>query len=163
MRAYWFFMVSVLAVFLMLGAQLATSPILGMSIQATVNINPDTLNLEGDEGGADTGRWVTVYIELSDDYDVSYIDVSSIILGSVPVDPPAPTQIGDYDNDGVGDLMVKFDRLTVMEYIWSIIYHMGTQISDKRWEVTLTIAGELFNDPVISFAGSDTITVLILS
>ncbi|UCH70179.1 MAG: hypothetical protein JSV29_08125, partial [Candidatus Bathyarchaeota archaeon] len=61
------------------------------------------------------------------------------------------------------DLMVKFDRLATIDYIWSIIHHMGSQISDKRWKVTLTITGELFNDPAISFAGSDTITVEILS
>ncbi len=128
-----------------------------MSIQAVVDIAPDTLNL------GSTGRWVTVYIELSEGYDVSQIDTSSIMLDSVPVDPTAPTQIGDYDNDGVGDLMVKFDRLATLDYIWSIIHHMGSQISDKRWEVTLTITGELFNDPAISFAGSDTITFEILS
>jgi hypothetical protein len=150
-------MVGVLTVFLIIGVQLASTPIQGMPIQAVVDIVPDTLNL------GSTGRWVTVYIELSEDYDISQIDTSSIMLDIVPVDPTAPTQIGDYDNDGVGDLMVKLDRLTVIDYIWSIVHHMGSQISDKRWEVTLAVTGELFNDPVISFAGSDTITVVILS
>ncbi len=147
----------VLAVFLIIGVQLGTTPIHGMSIQAPVDIAPDTLNL------GSTGRWVTVYIELAEGYDVSQIDTSSIMLDNVPADPTAPTQIGDYDNDGVGDLMVKFDRFAAIDYIWSIIHHMGSQISDKRWEVTLTIIGELLNDPVIIFAGSDTITVEILS
>ncbi len=157
MRAYWFLMVGVLTVFLIIGVQLASTPIRGMPIQAVVDIVPNTLNLDS------TGRWVTVYIELSEGYDVSQIDTSSIMLDIVPVDPTAPTQIGDYDNDGVDDLMVKFDRSSVISYIWSVIHHMGSQISDKRWEITLTITGELFNDPGISFAGSDTIKVVILS
>ena len=157
-------MVSVVAVFLIFGVQLATLPVLGMSIQATVDIDPDTLNLKWEGKQTNVGRWITVYIELPEDYNVSHIDISSIVLGSVLlVDPTAPTQIGDNDNDGVVDLMVKFDRSTVIDYVWSIIYHMGTPISGKKWEVTLTITGEIFNDPTIPFVGSDTIRVLILS
>jgi len=42
------------------------------------------------------------------------IDVGSILLnGSVPVDPSAPTSIGDADGDGRPDLTVKFDRAAV--------------------------------------------------
>lgn len=150
MRAYSYLMVGVILIALILGAQLAGTPALGMSIQATVDIKPETLNLKSE------GKWVTAHIQLPEEYDVSHIDISSIMLGSVPVDLMEPTHIGDHD------LMVKFDRLTVIDYIWSIIYHMPSQISGKRWEVTLTITGEIFNDPIIPFAGSDTIRVLIL-
>jgi len=56
---------------------------------------------------------------------------------SVPVDPNAPTSIGDYDNDGIPDLMVKFDRTQVAEYILSKDIVIGN--------VTLTITGQLNN------------------
>ena len=31
----------------------------------------------------------------------------------MPVDPAAPTALGDHDGNGIHDLMVKFDRTTV--------------------------------------------------
>jgi 3D (Asp-Asp-Asp) domain-containing protein len=74
----------------------------------TVDFDPDTLNL-GSEG-----KWVTVYIELPEDYDISRIVVSSIMLnGTVPA-LAKPTEIGDCDGDGIPDLMVKFDRASVI-------------------------------------------------
>ncbi|MFQ6115555.1 MAG: hypothetical protein ACE5NG_15960, partial [bacterium] len=100
---------------------------------ATVDIKPDTLNLIG------KGKWTTTYIELPEGYNVSDIDVSSISLnGTVPVDLDAPTDIGDYDEDDVSDLMVKFDRAAVTSYIQSVV---GPQ--DRFGAVTLTITGFL--------------------
>jgi len=43
-------------------------------ITAIIDFDPDTLNLKSE------GRWVTVYIELPNGYDVSEIDVPSIKL-----------------------------------------------------------------------------------
>ncbi len=147
-------MVGVFIVFAILVTQLA-APVQG--INATVDVKPDTLNLSS------RGNWTTAYIELPEGYDANLINISSVMLGTVPVDPTAPTHVGDYDYDGIVDLMVKFDRLTLIDYIWSVIYHMGNQISDKSWMITLTLTGELLNDSMTPFEGSDTIRVLILS
>jgi YVTN family beta-propeller protein len=69
---------------------------------------PNTLNLKS------MGRWVTGYLEPSPPAVPGDIVVSSIRLnGLIAPDPSAPTAIGDHDNDGRPDLMVKFDRAAV--------------------------------------------------
>jgi hypothetical protein len=71
--------------------------------------------------------------------------------GTIPVDPSAPLAIGDYDSDAVPDLTVKFNRNTVISYIYNQGLRHGT--------VTLTVKGAL-NDGTL-FQGSDTIKVII--
>jgi len=56
-----------------------------------------------------------------------------------------PTEVGDYDNDGVPDIMVKFDRAAVQD-----ILTIGDQVE-------ITISGEVTG---ITFAGSDIIKVI---
>lgn len=90
--------------------------------EVIVNISPDTLNLTSQ------GQWITVYITLLPPYDVvsNPIDVSSVkITGvldeNIDVIGIAVTaegevvlpQVGDYDDDGIPDLAVKFDRQEV--------------------------------------------------
>jgi hypothetical protein len=76
-------------------------------LTATVDIDPNTLNLKS------KGKYVTCYIEL-DGADPAEIDLSTVMLnGLVPVAgfPIGPIhELGDYDMDGVPDLMVKFSR-----------------------------------------------------
>lgn len=110
------------------------------AIEATVNIDPDTLNLNS------KGKWITCYIELSEDYDVEDIDVSTVKLNDQVPAESHPTGIGDYDNDGIPDLMVKFDRSAVQEIL---------QAGD---EVEITVTGELTDGT--PFEGSDTIRVI---
>jgi hypothetical protein len=74
----------------------------------TIDFDPNTLNLKS------KGSFTTVYIELPEGYDVSQIDVSSILLNSTVPALAMPTKIGDYDGDGIPDLMVKFDRASVV-------------------------------------------------
>jgi parallel beta-helix repeat protein len=113
-------------------------------VTATVDIRPDPLNLRG------RGEWVTAYIELPEGYDVNDINVSSIMLnGAVPVDLDAPIPIGDYDNDTVPDLMVKFNKTAVSQLILSQGIMTGN--------VTLTITGQLHNGTL--FEGSAVIEV----
>ena len=113
-------------------------------ITINLDIDPDTLNLKS------KGKWITAYIELPEGYNISDIDVSSILLnGTIPMDPNAPTAIGDYDNDGIPDLMVKFNRTSVCEFILSKGIMFGN--------VTLTVSGKLINE--IEFEGCDTIRV----
>lgn len=63
--------------------------------------------------------------------------------------------VGDYDNDIVPDLMVKFDRATVVAWIGSVDYDDDTGKSEN---VALVITGEVAET---SFEGSDTIRVLL--
>ncbi|HET9328667.1 MAG TPA: T9SS type A sorting domain-containing protein [Candidatus Eisenbacteria bacterium] len=100
---------------------------------------PGTLNLTS------RGVWVTGYVEPPAPYMASDIDVSSVLLnGLVPVDPSAPSELGDYDFDGIPDLMVKFDRLAVQ-----LVLTEGDQVPV---EITGTIGGR-------SFAGTDDVRV----
>lgn len=77
-------------------------------------------------------------------YDVSEIDISSIRLNETIPAEPCPINVGDYDNDGVEDLMVKFD----MQAVKSILI-VGTQ--------TIIITGTVSG---IQFQGTDTIKVI---
>ena len=109
-------------------------------LTVNVTIHPRTLNFKS------KGKWITCYIELSDGYNVSEINISSLRLnGEIPAEP-APTEIGDNDNDGLPDLMVKFSRSEVIE------------ILDRENESEIVITGEL-NDGT-SFSSSDTIRTL---
>jgi hypothetical protein len=77
---------------------------------ATVKINPDKLNLKS------KGKFITSYIELSEGSDVGQIDIESVTLnvGEFSIEAKlSPNQIGDFDYDGMPDLMVKFNRQTV--------------------------------------------------
>jgi hypothetical protein len=106
----------------------------------TIDFDPDTLNLKS------KGKWATMYIELPEGYDVSNIDISTVMLNKQVHAETHPTDIGDYDNDGVVDLMVKFDRSAVQE-----ILEVGE-------EVEITVAGELIDGT--PFEGSDNIRVI---
>ena len=124
-------------------------------ILATIDIDPDTLNLKSN------GEWITTYIELPGSYDVNEIVVSTVKLippsgDEVVVDSSAPTTVGDYDSNGIPDLMVKFDRATVIEYLGTVdTVGDGTGIDE---DVELTITGELTGGT--PFEGSDTIRVI---
>lgn len=104
-----------------------------------VDFNPDTLNLKS------KGEVVTVYIELPKGYDVNKIDISSIRLNNTVAALAKPTQVGDYDKDGIPDLMVKFDRAAVQDILGA---------GDK---VKIIITGKVAG---ITFEGSDTIKVI---
>ena len=109
-------------------------------IEALIDIDPDTLNLQSH------GNWITAYIELPEGYDVNDIDISTILLEDTILAELEPTEVGDNDNDGIADLMVKFDRSAV------------EAILEPAEEVELTVTGEL-NDGT-AFEGSDIIQVI---
>ena len=117
------------------------------SVGATIDIDPNTLNLKSE------GNWITAYIELPGGYYVNHMNVSTMLLnGTIPVDLNAPATVGDYDGDGVPDLMVKFNRADVIYYIY---YIQGISYGN----VTLTVTGKFFNGT--SFIGSDVIRVIL--
>ncbi|WP_156153686.1 hypothetical protein [Methanosarcina sp. MTP4] len=125
-------------------------------VEAEINFDPDTLNL------GSGGKWVTVYIELPDGYDVSGIDASGVFLnGVVPAvsDPQyefvtnKSEYLKDTDGDGILERMLKFDREEV-----EAILGAGD-------EVIITFEGKVGYENEIDsgmavFEGMDTITVI---
>ncbi len=76
-------------------------------IFAAVDIKPDTIELKSQ------GKWITAYIELPEGYNVADIVVSSISVTAWRERvawEASPEAMGDYDHDGISDLMVKFNR-----------------------------------------------------
>jgi parallel beta-helix repeat protein len=119
-------------------AHLALKPVIAPKVvKAIIDIDPDALNLKS------KGNWITAYIEIPG-HNVSQINVSTIRLnGSIPAEKK-PTAVGDYDRDGVPDLMVKFDRAKVQN-----IVHVGNN--------TLTVSGRVGE---VTFEGSDRMRVI---
>ena len=107
-------------------------------ISATVDVNPDTLNLKS------KGKWVTVHIELPVGYDVGDIDIGTVRLEDTVSPESKPVEIGDYDADGIADLMVKFDKAAVVAVVGA------------GEEAELVVTGEVAGTP---FEGSDTIRI----
>jgi len=119
---------------------IASAQVIPDEIQAAIDIDPDTLNLNS------KGKWITCYIELPGDYDVKDIDVSTIKLNDEVPAESRPTGVGDCDDDSIVELIVKFDRSAVQE------------ILEAGDDVEITVTGELDDDT--KFAGSDTIRVI---
>jgi murein DD-endopeptidase MepM/ murein hydrolase activator NlpD len=113
---------------------------INVRIPAYIDFAPDVLNREA------KGKYVTAYIELPTGYDVSQIDISSIRLNDIVPALGKPTGIGDHDNDGIPDLMVKFHRTMVQD-----VLTIGG-------EIEVAITGEVDG---IGFEGSDTISRVI--
>jgi hypothetical protein len=111
-------------------------------VSAVVDIKPDTLNLKS------KGNWITAYIELPDGYDVNDINISTVLLNYVIPAESSPTEVGDYDNDGIPDIMIKFDRSDVEDYI-----------DIPMNSVTLIITGYLITSEL--FEGSDIIRAIL--
>jgi len=108
-------------------------------VEATVDITPEAVNLKSN------GKWVTCYLELPQDYNVRNIDLDALrVNDTVGMAPDAPTEVGDYNADGILDLMVKFDRQDVISLL-------------SVGDATLTITGEVNGAP---FEGSDIIRVI---
>lgn len=130
------------------GVQLSETG-LELFMSVDVDIDPNTLNLKSN------GEWITTYIELPEGYNVEDIDVSTITLNNtIPIDLDAPMQIGDYDLDGIADLMVKFHRASIVEWLGAIDYSEETA---RRCSETLAITGEALD---VTFHGLDAIEVL---
>ena len=122
-------------------------------INTTVDIKPQTLTLRGKV------KWITAYIELPEGYNVDDINVSSILLNNtILVDSSAPTATGDYDSDGVQDLMVKLNRAGVRSYILANV-NMIELIEERFMTVTLTLIGYLKDGT--PFQGSTTIRIIM--
>jgi hypothetical protein len=128
-------------------------------IPATIDFDPDTLNLKSN------GEWVTVYVELpvGHGYNLTEIDRETIMLNyTLQVDTfwinqTLESLIGDYDNDTIPDLMIKFNRAALLEFILKNV-ELELRRGYLYAEVTLTITGKVAKVP---FEGSDKIKVII--
>ena len=120
----------------------------GIEIVATVDIKPDTFSFKR------RAEWVTGYIELPEGYDVKDINISTLLLNGFFPAAPKPTEIGDYDSDGIPDLMIKFDISAL---------HLETNIASQDtgfMNVEVTVTGELYDGTL--FQGSDTLKIILL-
>ena len=123
-------------------------------ITATAAIHPYVLS------SWSKGVWISAYIELPEGYNVNGINVSTTMLNdAVPVDLEAPTAIGDYDEDGILDLMIKFDRALVIDYIGDHVDWWNPERTKPLvYKVTLTVTGMLLDGT--SFEGDSIIRIL---
>ena len=109
-------------------------------IYAYIDLDPDTLNLKA------KGQSVTCFIELQEGFNVEDIDTTTILLnGEIPAEAK-PITMGDYDSDGIPDLMVKFDRVAL------------ARLLKPGGAVSIVMVGEL--DGGLIFDGSDIIKVI---
>ncbi|MBU2568267.1 MAG: hypothetical protein KJ967_05810 [Elusimicrobia bacterium] len=119
-------------------------------VVAIVDIDPDTLNLKS------KGKWVTAYIELPTEYNLKDVNINTLKItkiGNMEIEPiyaeTKPKGIGDHDNDGIPDLMVKFDR----EALQKVVIPAD--------EIKITVEGEIdIESKPIKFIGSDTIKII---
>jgi len=114
-------------------------------INATIQISPETLNLKNN------GEWLYVDI-LEFEYD--FLESPEII-----VDPATVLLLVYSEGDGIPPIEMvsahkfKFERIAVRNYIQEMDYDSG----DKKYDITLTLIGEVGGIP---FEGFDTITVI---
>jgi hypothetical protein len=105
------------------------------AIKATVSFDPEVLNLNSN------GNWITGYIELETGYDPNGIDGATVTLeDSVPAymgqqgwaTPEANGEnVSDFDDDGIDERMVKFDRSAVQAIV-------------QAPETTVMVRGKMF-------------------
>jgi hypothetical protein len=108
-------------------------------IAATVDVDSNTLN------PTSNGIWVTAYIGLPDDYSVTDISISSVLLNGI-VPASGPSEIKDFDHDRALEIMLKFSRADV-------VASLGVSA-----EMTLTVSGSLYDGTL--FLGSDTVRIV---
>jgi len=123
-------------------------------LEAIIDVSPSTLNLKSN------GKWITAYIQLPENYNVSEINRTTILLNdTIPVDSfwmrkPLKSVVGDHDEDDISDLMVRFDRTEVEELIFN------ASLPDHRFfYVTLTITGMLTDET--RFEGNQAIRAIL--
>jgi hypothetical protein len=131
------------------GMQLLMPQIVGTSIEASVEIKPETLNLK--EKGV-----ITAFIEFFDpSYNASDIDFESIRLRVEDASDwvePIRCVVAD------GKLVVKFDGLRVADYILGKLVHMQIILSQSKYPIDLVVEGVVKGE---HFEGSDGIRVML--
>lgn len=140
---------ALVALFLtVVGIQLLMPPIAGSSVEASVEIKPETFNLR--ERGV-----ITAFIALPDPYNVSDIDVDTIKLHV--------KDAGDYVTPirsvmANGKLVVKFDASNVADHILTTLVHMQIIPPQTKQPIDLVIEGMVNEE---TFEGSARIQVIL--
>ena len=116
--------------------QLLASFKTGTVTEAAVDIDPDTLNLS-------SKGMMTCFIGLSEGYDASDIIQDSVTMNGTVCAEKAV--VSDYDNDGIPDLTVKFDREQVCA------------LPEPGDAVEITVSGSAGD---VRFTGKDTVRVI---
>lgn len=98
-------------------------------IPVSLELSPKTLNLR------DRGQWVTAFLELPRGIPIARLAVPSLRLQE-SVTPSGPAAIGDHDRDRIPDLMVKFDRA-------SLVALLERPKAKPPVRVTIVVTGEL--------------------
>jgi len=108
-----------------------------VGIKATPEFEPAVLNLKS------KGKYITCYIELPASYSAADIDPGTVVLDRIngeeldlPLPAIGPHAVGDWDKDGIPDLMVKFDRQALIDELVALGIGPGE-------DVELRVAGEL--------------------
>lgn len=109
-------------------------------LRATVDIDPDTLNLKSN------GQWITAYITLPEGRNVEDIVLETVEIEGISA---AWSEIQN------GVYMVKFDRAAVQAYLTN---EPDYESAPKFYDIPLTVTGELVDGT--PFEGTDTIRVL---
>ena len=120
-------------------------------VRARIDIRPDSLHLRCPR------NLIACFIELPQGYRPVSINVSSIRLNRTFA-PMRPLTIGDYDNDGIPDLQIMFDRAPIIRYIMHSA-NFTQALEQGSVTATLTVTGWL-NDGT-AFRGTDTIKTII--
>jgi len=83
-------------------------------VASRIDAVPTTLNL------LRPGSWIQVYVEAPEGFDLSRVNISSVMLDqTIPADQSVATILGDYDGDLLQDLLIKFNRSMVSNFIIS--------------------------------------------
>jgi hypothetical protein len=110
-----------------------------VAIEALVDIDPNNINI------LSRGQFITCHIELPGDFDPADIDIATVILNDAVSAEDSPTEIGDYDGNGIDDLMVKFSRQDVLG--------LFTEVGDFEVTVSGMVGGQ-------AFAGVETVVIM---
>jgi len=114
-----------------------------------------TVDIESDSVGCDD-QYITVFIELPDNYIPAEIDANTVCLHtynapfSVLVES-LPREIGDHDSDGIQDLMVEFDRGSLIAAL---------EEPNEGQVLELGLAGYLWDGTRLE--GSDVVTLTLV-
>ena len=100
------------------------------------------------------GKWIPAYIELPEGLSVSDINISTVKLNDTISIGKPPPKIRDYNKDDIPDLMVKFNRDELLDWLAA----SGIPKIGNYYDITLTIAGKLTDDSI--FEGSQHVRIL---
>lgn len=138
------------------GNQRSLSVTFSIKIHATIDFKPDVFNLKS------MGNPVITYIEFPAGYDVTQIDKSesrlSFVTGWLYKPNTKPTAAGDYDKDGVLDMMLQFDKQNT-KLPFKVDPPLYCDLMGQT--VTVKVMGEL-NDTT-EFYGEDTVLLACLN